>query len=70
MNTAATRQTPALIELVDFKWLMFTDGHAVHLERLQGDPGYARRCLQTGAASGCQTLRWCSQRLMQAMDLG
>jgi len=65
MNTVA--RTPDLLEWVDFKWLMAGSGHPMHLERLQTDRAYARRCLQVGAASGCATLRERARRLLAAL---
>ena len=42
-----------LLDVIDFKWLMGREGHRVHVERLQGDPIYARdryRALPASAA--------------------
>ncbi len=57
-----------LLEWVDFKWLMAAEGHAVHLERLQSDRDYARRCLALGVASRCATLRERSRRLLASLN--
>lgn len=65
MNTTAC--TPDLLDWVDFKWLMAGTGHPVHLERLQSDREYARRCLQVGATSRCATLRERARRLLAAL---
>ena len=61
--TLATLQTPDLIEIIDFKWLMAGDGHRVHDERLQLDREYAGLCLAQGAVSHIPALRACAQRL-------
>jgi hypothetical protein len=55
---------PELIDLVDFKWLMATEGHRVDLDRLQSDRAYARGCIALAAGSGSQWLRHAAQRLL------
>ncbi|MFP5399535.1 MAG: hypothetical protein ACLGIT_14520 [Gammaproteobacteria bacterium] len=65
MSTVAC--APDLLDWVDFKWLMATEGHSVHLERLQADRGYALRCLQVGAGSRCATLRERARSLLVAL---
>ncbi|MFO1220288.1 MAG: hypothetical protein U1E89_18150 [Burkholderiaceae bacterium] len=60
---------PTLTDLVDFKWLMAAEGHAVHLERLQSDGAYARECLSRAAGARSQTLRWSAARLDRALAL-
>ena len=47
----------SLVDLVDFKWLMAHEGYAVHVERLQQDPVYARDRLALAAASPTPALR-------------
>ena len=59
----ATLQSPDLVEIIDFKWLMAGDGHRVHVERLQLDREYAGHCLAQGAVSHIPALRACAQRL-------
>jgi hypothetical protein len=54
---------PALVDLVDFKWLMVHEGHEVHLDRMQHDPAYARERLALAAASPTVTLRRVAERL-------
>ena len=54
---------PALLELVDFKWLMVGEGHRVDLDRLQADPAYIRGCLALAAGSTSFTLRQAAERL-------
>ncbi|HMM84544.1 hypothetical protein [Azohydromonas sp.] len=65
MTTVAS--APDLLDWVDFKWLMATEGHSVHLERLQADRRYALHCLQLGAGSSCATLRARSRSLLAAL---
>ncbi|MES2957387.1 MAG: hypothetical protein V4792_04315 [Pseudomonadota bacterium] len=41
----------ALVDIIDFKWLMAHEGWRVHVERLQRDMGYARECLELADTS-------------------
>jgi len=63
--TAAAVPTapPALVELVDFKWLMAGEGHRVDLARLQADAAYARGCLAVAGGSTTAALREAARRL-------
>ena len=63
----APAELPPLIRWIDFKWLMAGEGHRVHLERLQVDSDYARRCLALAEASRSATLRWAAGRLAAAV---
>ena len=69
MTAAAptTSAVPSLIDIVDFKWLMAGMGHRVHVEQLQADPEYARRCLALAAGSPIATLRDAARRLALAL---
>jgi hypothetical protein len=58
-----------LVEIIDFKWLMAGDGHHVHVEHLQTDREYARRCLTVAASSRIGTLRATAQRLATTLGL-
>jgi hypothetical protein len=60
---AASAAAPELIDFVDFKWLMATEGHRVDLERLRDDPAYARGCLALAAGSRQDFLRQAAERL-------
>lgn len=51
------RSAVALVDIIDFKWLMAHEGHAVHVERLQQDPAYARDRLALAEASPTAALR-------------
>ncbi len=61
--------SPALVDIIDFKWLMAGDGHRVHVERLQTDRQYAGECLALAAASKVQPLREMAQRLARGLGL-
>ena len=47
----------ALVDLVDFKWLMAGHGWWVDLPRLRRDADYAGECVRHGLASGSMLLR-------------
>ena len=59
----------SLVEIIDFKWLMAGDGHRVHVERLQTEPGYAAQCLALAAGSRIAALRETAARLATALGL-
>ena len=61
---------PALLEFVDFKWLMAGEGHLVDLDRLQRESAYARGCLSLASGSTSATLRRVAERLAQALGHG
>jgi hypothetical protein len=61
------RHEPALVDIIDFKWLMAAEGHRVHVERLQADAGYARQCLAQAATSRTDALRDVARRLLAAI---
>ncbi len=69
MIAAASTTAPSLVDIVDFKWLMAGDGHRVHVEQLQADPEYARRCLALAAGSRIATLRDAARRLAGALGI-
>lgn len=61
------RPDVALVDLVDFKWLMAHEGHAVSVERLQCDPVYARDRFELAAASKTAVLRHVAAALRRAL---
>lgn len=67
--TATEHRALSLVEIIDFKWLMAGDGHHVHVEHLQGDPEYARRCLALAAGSRIAALRDTARRLAATLGL-
>jgi len=54
----------ALVDLVDFKWLMAGHGWWVDLSRLRRDAAYAGECVRHGLASGSGLLRRRSAEVM------
>lgn len=67
-NRAGAAQ--ALLEWVDFKWLMMaTEGERIDLQRTQGDGGYARTCVERGLQSRSDVMRRCAARLRARLQL-
>lgn len=67
MNTIAFQHTPLppqLVDFVDFKWLMASQGHRVDAQRMQADPDYAQQCLALAQASTSDLLRSVATRLL------
>jgi hypothetical protein len=60
--------TVALLDLIDFKWLMAAEGRRVHVERLQSDRGYAEDCLRSALQSRCEPLRHRATQLLELMS--
>jgi hypothetical protein len=69
MNTfvPTERDAPPLLDIVDFKWLMAHEGHAVHVERLQHDVDYAREQFALADRSPTGALRRVAARLRAAL---
>lgn len=59
----------SLLEIVEFKWLMAGDGHRVHVERLQAEPGYAQQCLCSANGSRIPALREAANRLAERLGV-
>ncbi len=53
-----------LVDFVDFKWLMASEGHRVDAPRLQCDAVYAQHCLALALASPSIMLRRLALRLL------
>ena len=62
------RSSFELLDVIDFKWLMGREGHRVHVERLQGDPIYARSCFNAAKSGSEPALRAVASRLLRALD--
>ena len=65
----AERQALALVDIIDFKWLMSSIGLHVHVERLQTDRTYAAEVLARGAASPNDAVRHAACRLQHRLGL-
>lgn len=61
------RGAVALVDLVDFKWLMAHEGHPVHVERLQQDAAYAQERLALAEASPTAALRQVAASLRRVL---
>lgn len=61
--TPAEQQSLRLVDIIDFKWLMVSEGVHVHVERLQADAAYARSILARAAQSKRQAVRVAASRL-------
>lgn len=69
-TSAAESQELLLVDIIDLKWLLAGQGHHIHVERLQGDPAYARECLALAEASQSAPARAVAARLRQRLGLG
>jgi hypothetical protein len=58
-----------LVEIIELKWLLAGQGVHLHVERLQGDPEYARQTLDRAAASPSAALRETAARLRQRLGV-
>lgn len=61
------RHAAALVDIIDFKWLMAHEGHPVNVERLQNDPAYARECLARADASPTAALQHVAAALRRVL---
>ena len=59
---------PPLLEFVNFKWQMASEGHRVDLDRLQHEPAYARGCLAVAGGSTSSALRQAADRLAHGLQ--
>jgi hypothetical protein len=59
MNSSwpSERHAVALVDIIDFKWLMAHEGRHVNVERLQNDSAYARECLALADTSRTPALQ-------------
>lgn len=65
MNTHESSSQPSLLDWVDFKWLMASEGRRVNVDRLQCDSGYAEQCVAQALDSRSGLLRRLALRLQQ-----
>ena len=61
-SAAEFRDLP-LLEIIDLKWLLASEGLHLHVEHLQYDPVYAARILELAAASPNDALRAAAERV-------
>jgi len=65
MNTHQSSALPSLLDWVDFKWLMASEGRRVDVDRLQCDSGYAEACVVQALASPSGLLRRLALKLQR-----
>lgn len=65
MNSREATSAPSLLDWVDFKWLMATQGCRVDVDRLQCDRDYAEHCVALALASPSGLLRRLAARLQR-----
>ena len=68
MNTIAfspQSPVPELVDWVDLKWLLASQGHRVDLSRLISDADYSHHCLALAASSRLTVLRQLAARLCE-----
>lgn len=71
MNTIAFHDEPVqpqLVDFVDFKWLMASQGHRVDAQRMQSDPDYAMQCLALAHGSTSKLLCSVAERLLACLS--
>lgn len=68
-STQDANQPLELVDIVDFKWLMASDGLRVNVERLQTDRDYAAECFARASLSRCEPLRHAALRLRTRLGL-
>lgn len=64
----AERQALQLVDIIDFKWMLASDGLYVHVERLQNEPAYRAECLALAAASPRAAVRAAAGRLQALLN--
>lgn len=65
MNTNESPTLPSLLDWVDFKWLMASEGRRVDVDRLQCDSGYAEQCVEQALGSPSGLLRRLALKLQR-----
>lgn len=67
LPVAATQRAAPLVDIIDLKWLLASEGVHVHVERLLGDPAYAEAVLAPAEASPRQAVRDAARRVRQGL---
>ena len=63
------RESLALVEIIQLKWLMTHLGQHVHVERMQTDPAYAGSTLAMAEGSGERELCRAAASVRNALDV-
>ena len=61
------RDSIAMVEVIQFKWLMGVEGTQIHVERLLEEPVYAEVCLGQAESSEQPALVSAAQQLRDAL---
>lgn len=71
MNAGTTREheSMALVEIIQFKWLMAHEGRHIHVERMQADRAYAIEQIVWAEASANASLSAAAATLRTALQL-
>jgi hypothetical protein len=67
MNACTETTAPALVDIVDLKWLLAGQGWHLQVERLHHDADYARSTLDFAAASHVPALRDTAARVRRRL---
>ena len=65
MNSHESTVLPSLLDWVDFKWLMASQGRRVDVDRLQCDSGYAEQCVAQALTLPSELLRRLALKLQR-----
>ncbi len=68
-GTTSEHESMALVEIIQFKWLMAHEGRHVHVERMQTDRDYAVEQLTWAEASANAALSSAAASLRAALQL-
>jgi hypothetical protein len=69
MNAHSDGENTALrlVDIIDFKWLLAGEGIHLHVEKLQRDPDYARKLLDSASQSSNEALRAAAYRVRSGL---
>ena len=57
-----------LVEIIDLKWLLASEGVHLHVERLQSEPVYAGEILAVAARSANEALRVAAAKIVRRLQ--
>ena len=66
--SAGEKHELPLLEIIDLKWLLASEGVHLHVERLQADPTYAGEMLAVAALSANAALRAAAARIVRRLQ--
>lgn len=68
-GTTSEHESMALVEIIQFKWLMAHEGRHIHVERMQSDRAYAVEQIVWAEASANASLSAAAATLRAALQL-